>query len=75
LTGRFDGEPSTTRVNGKAGSEKIGFNIFTKSKHAGHEDIPSVLIRMKIADLADRFLWSDVGNLPGQIKCLAPRRG
>ena len=68
LTGRFDGEPSTIRVSGKAGSEKVVFNILTKSNHMGHEAIPSVWARMKIADLADRSLWSDVGNLPKQIK-------
>lgn len=70
LTGRFEGEPSTIRVNGKSGSEKIEFNIPAKSKGslAKHTGLPSVWARMKIADLANKSLWSDVGNLPRQIK-------
>jgi Ca-activated chloride channel family protein len=70
LTGRFEGEPSTIRVSGRSGSEKIEFNISGKSKDAlaKSEGLPSVWARMKIAELADRSLWSDVGNLPKQIK-------
>ncbi len=70
LTGRFEGEPSTVRVSGKGGSEKIQFSIPAKSKGAlaDHKGLPSVWARMKIADLADKSLWKSSENLAEQIK-------
>lgn len=67
LTGRFEGEPSTIRVRGKGGSRKLEFDISERGQGARHQGLPSVWARMKIADLADRSLWSEDDNLAEQI--------
>ena len=70
LTGRFDGKPSTIRINGRAGDEKSEIKVPIKGEPAvaEHKGLPSVWARMKIADLADESLWSRNDDLPGAIR-------
>ena len=74
LTGRFEGKmPAEIRVNGMTGAEatQVVIKASTPESGAGHEGIPSVWARMKIADLADRSTYTPNMELPDQIKEIA----
>lgn len=74
VTGRFTGKgTSTVRVSGRAaGADKqIALRADVDDAGSRHAGIPAVWARMKIADLADRSIWSSDEELSGEIKRVA----
>lgn len=68
VTGRFTGETSKIRVNGRAGGERKTYSVSTNtSKDAEHPGIRSVWARWKIADLSDRENYEPSDALRNEI--------
>jgi len=78
VTGRFSGEvPAGVAIRGEAGGQVVDVAVpvdlaDASSTHAG---LPAVWARTKIADLADRSLYTDGTELPGAIKQVALEYG
>ena len=76
VTGRFAGKlTEPIRVTGKIGKVDRQIVLAAQNPSTGHEGLPSVWARLKIADLADRSLWQSDDELPQAIKQIALEYG
>jgi Ca-activated chloride channel homolog len=74
VTGRFSGEmPSSVTIHGEAGERVVDMAVPVDAGDASatHAGLPAVWARTKIADMADRSLYTDGSELPGAIKQVA----
>jgi len=72
VTGRYRGIPSgRIRVTGNVGDRISEVVINPHEDRGAHEGLAAVWARTKIADMVDRSMWQEAGNIAGQIKQLA----
>ena len=72
VTGRYAGTPSgTIRVTGEVGDRISEVVINPHADRAAHNGLAAVWARTKIADMVDRSMWQDAGNIATEIKQLA----
>ena len=55
LTGRFQGEPDDIGLAGTAAGERVGVRLEHDGDAPGHEFLPNLWARLRIADLNDRL--------------------
>jgi Ca-activated chloride channel family protein len=78
VTGRFTGTPSASvTIHGQTGEKPVDMivPIDLADASATHAGLPAVWARTKIADLADRSLYTDGTELPGAVKQVALEYG
>jgi len=72
VTGRYSGIPSgRIRVTGNVGDRISEVVINPHEDRGAHEGLAAVWARTKIADMVDRSMWQQTGDIATQIKQLA----
>ena len=72
VTGRYSGIPSgRIRVTGSVGDRISEVVINPHEDRGAHEGLAAVWARTKIADMVDRSMWQQTGDIATQIKQLA----
>ncbi len=77
VTGKFAGEPSEPEVSGRAGGQRVKYEVSRHGDKNAHSFIPNIWARLRIADLADRQVWTHDPHdeLAGAIKKTALEYG
>ena len=58
VTGKFAGEPSEPEVSGRAGGQRVKYEVSRHGDKNAGSFIPNIWARLRIADLADRQAWT-----------------
>jgi Ca-activated chloride channel family protein len=76
ITGKFTGDATAIKVNGRAGSQAIAMDIAPNADDE-HKAVAKVWARMRIADLADQLTWDNANakDLAGDIFGTAMEHG
>ena len=77
VTGKFAGEPSEPEVSGRAGGQRVKYEVSRRGDKDAHAFIPNIWARLRIADLEDRQAWTPDPHdeLAGAIKKTALEYG
>ena len=77
VTGKFAGEPGEPRVQGRAGGQRVKFEVPRRGGQEEHAFIPNIWARLRIAELEDRQAWTHDPHdeLAGAIKKTALEYG
>jgi Ca-activated chloride channel family protein len=62
VTGKYSGKADRIDLHGRAGAESVNVTLEPDYVAHGHEGIPLVWARARIADLADRLTWTEDAN-------------
>jgi Ca-activated chloride channel family protein len=62
ITGKYSGKADRIDLHGPAGAENVNVTLEPDYVADGHEGIPLVWARARIADLTDRLTWTEDAN-------------